>query len=283
MKHLTCLLLLAGIAFTTQAQTVDDYQPDSDGDGCVGMSDLLSLLSVFGSCEAQAFACSDPVNYQGYDYATVLIGEQCWFAENLRNELYLNGDSIPANLSDEDWVNTSSGAVAVYGEGISECYGYSPDGDVCDEAWSLNEYGRLYNWYAVDDARGLCPSGWHVPRDGEWMTLEIALGMSESEANDIGFRGTDQGTQMKTDYGWFAPFNNTNSSGFSALPGGKRSSNGHVAAGDYGYWWSSSPNFANPNPWCRVLSRSSHRVGRGTFYSNPRGGCSVRCIQDSEE
>ena len=59
----------------------------------------------------------------------------------------------------------------------------------------LNSYGRLYNWYAVDDARGLCPSGWHVPTDGEFMTLEMELGMSESEANDTGWRGTDQGTR----------------------------------------------------------------------------------------
>ena len=67
------------------------------------------------------FACGDPVSYQGYDYATVLIGEQCWFAENLRCQNFQNGDAIPANLSDSDWENTASGAVAVYGEGGSDC------------------------------------------------------------------------------------------------------------------------------------------------------------------
>ena len=265
MKHLTCLLLLAGIAFTTQAQTVDDYQPDSDGDGCVSMSDLLSLLSVFGSCETQAFACGDPVSYQGYDYATVLIGEQCWFAENLRNELYLNGDSIPANLSDEDWVNTSSGAVAVYGEGISECYGYSPDGDVCDEAWSLNEYGRLYNWHAVDDARGLCPNGWHVPTDGEWTALTDQLG------------GIVAGGQMKTNYGWISGGNGTNSSGFSGLPGGGRYSSFNDA-GSFGGWWSSSPY--GSSAWIRYLNSNNVYAHRITNIS--RGGLSVRCMRDNE-
>ena len=81
----------------------------------------------------------------------------------------------------------------------------------------------LYNWYAVDDARGLCPSGWHVPTDGEYMTLEMALGMSESEANDTGWRGTDQGTQMKSSPSDDPSWNGTNTSGFSALAGGSRS------------------------------------------------------------
>ena len=73
--------------------------------------------------------------------------------ENLRSENYENGDAIPANLSDSEWSSTTSGAVAVYGES-STCGHVSPDGDACDETWSLDEHGRLYNWYAVDDARG---------------------------------------------------------------------------------------------------------------------------------
>ena len=124
--------------------------------------------------------CGDPVSYQGYDYATVLIGEQCWFAENLRSENYENGDAIPSGLSDWDWHLTTSGAVAVYGEDAG-CDIYSPDIDACDPAQSLNEYGRLYSWYAVDDARGLCPSGWHVPTDGEWTVLTDHLGGESSQ------------------------------------------------------------------------------------------------------
>ena len=163
-----------------------------------------------GICDSEQFLqCGDPVSYQGYSYSTVQIGDQCWFAENLRNENYENGDAIPSNLSDSEWENTSSGAVAVYGEGSSDCNGDSPDGDPCDEAWSLSEYGRMYNWYAVEDARGLCPSGWHVPTDGEWTILTDHLG-GESVA----------GGQMKTNYGWANDGNGTNSSGFSGLPGG---------------------------------------------------------------
>ena len=169
--------------------------------------------------------------------------------------------------------------MAVYGEGSSNCESSSPDGDACDEAWSLNEYGRLYNWYAVDDVRGLCPSGWHVPTDGEWMTLEMALGMSESDANASGWRGTDQGTQMKTDYGWLGGGNGTNSSGFSGLPGGYRDYFGNLfAAGGDGYWWSSSPY--GSTAWFRYLSYIGEDVFRLNGY--PQAGNSVRCIQDSE-
>ena len=116
-----------------------------------------------------------------------------------------NGDSIPAGLSDSEWENATSGAVAVFGEGNSECDNYSPDGNACDETWSLNEYGRLYNWYAVDDARSLCPSGWHVPSDGEWTVIADFLGSSSVA-----------GGQMKSTYGWHEGGNGTNSSGFSA-------------------------------------------------------------------
>ena len=252
---------------------------DTNGDGCVQLNDLLDVLSAYGNC-GQALSCGDPVSYQGYDYATVLIGEQCWFAENLRNENYDNGDAIPAGLSDSDWSSTTAGATAVYGEGSSTCFTHTPDGDACDEAWSLNEYGRLYNWYAVDDSRGLCPSGWHVPTDGEWMVMETALGMSESEANSSGWRGTDQGTQMKTTYGWNGGGNGTNSSGYSGLPGGRRYYYNGVFydAGNYGYWWSSSPY--GSVAWYRGLEDGYEDVGRN--YDNRRYGFSVRCVRDAE-
>ena len=210
------------------------------------------------------FACGDPLSYQGYDYATVLIGEQCWFAENLRSELYLNGDSIPSNLSDNEWDNAWYGATAVHMESAS----------------NLAIYGRLYNWWAVHDVRGMCPSGWHVPSDVEWMTMEITLGMSEEEANNVGWRGTDEGSQMKTNYAWSAGGDGTNSSGFSGLPGGYRDPDGNfLGLGSFAGWWSSSPG-ANTQAWFRYLNGSIESVNRGDF--TPVFGFSVRCIQDAE-
>ena len=254
---------------------------DINNDGCVQLNDLLDLLTAYGDCAAEesAWQCGDPLEYQGYDYETVQIGEQCWFAENLRAENYRNGDSILANLNDDQWYSTTWGAVAVYGEGSSTCFTNTPDGDACDDAWSLNEYGRLYNWHAVNDSRGLCPVGWHVPSDENWITMEMALGMSEAEANQTGLRGADQGTQMKTDYGWYAGGNGTNSSGFSGLPGGDRTdSGGFNNTGYYGYWWSSSPS--STDAWFRVLFIENENVGR--FSSSPLLGFSVRCVRDAE-
>lgn len=132
----------------------------------------MNLLSLFGQpLEVAEWTCGDPVNYHGYDYSTVLIGEQCWFAENLRTEHYANGDVIPGDLSDSEWETAASGALAVYGEGTSDCLHGN-----CDEVQNLEDYGRLYNWHAVDDSRGLCPSGWHVPTNGEWTLLTDFLG-----------------------------------------------------------------------------------------------------------
>ena len=225
--------------------------------------------------EGVNWKCGDPVNYQGYDYATVQIGNQCWYAENLRSENYANGDAIPAGLSDSDWESATSGAMAVYGE-YEGCSNYSPDIDACDPSQSLDEYGRLYNWYAVDDARGLCPSGWHVPTDGEWMTMEMTLGMTEVEAYSTGWRGTNQGAQMKTAKGWARSGNGTNSRGFSGFPGGLRSYDGtFYLAGANGFWWSSSPY--GSDAWSRNLDGGIDDVYR--VATNPRWGKSVRCIK----
>jgi hypothetical protein len=105
-------------------------------------------------------AGAERVTFDGYDYRTVAIGDQCWFAENLRSDNYRSGAAIPGNLTDDQWTATTAGAQAVYK----------------NDPMHLATYGRLYNWYAVNDARGLCPSGWHVPSDEEWTVLTDALG-----------------------------------------------------------------------------------------------------------
>ena len=150
-------------------------------------------------------------------------------------------------------------------------WNYSPDIDACDEAQSLAAYGRLYNWYAVDDARGLCPAGWHVPTDGEWTELEDYI-------TSQGFAGTE-GTALKSTTGWYNNGNGTDDFGFSALPGGYRYSYGYFSnAGVYGFWWSSSPS--GGNAWLRacVYYRSSHH--RSNY--DPRYGFSVRCLRDAD-
>ena len=139
--------------------------------------------------------------------------------------------SFPSTLTDSQWNNANAGATTIYGEDDG-CTDYSPDLDSCDPVVALEEYGRLYNWYAVDDSRGLCPSGWHVPSQTEWQSLISSQGGSSSA-----------GEALKSTYGWSYSGQGTNSSQFSGMPGGKRQdgSGYYTSAGDKGIWWTSTP------------------------------------------
>jgi uncharacterized protein (TIGR02145 family) len=247
-----------------QACVVSEFcQEDLDGDGVIGINDLMQLLSSFGTM-CPIWMCGDPVNYHGYDYATVQIAEQCWFAENLRTELYSNGDAIPGELSEGEWSNTDSTNL-----GAQTIYTSNPA--------NLADYGRLYNWYAVDDDRGLCLAGWHVPTDVEFMTLEMELGMSESEANGMNYRGSDQGTQLKSSPDDSPSWNGTNTSGFSGLAGGVRYADGSFyLLTSHVYFWSASLN--GEYAWYRNLYTYNSEVSRN--YFDHQGGFSVRCVRD---
>lgn len=267
-----------------EAAVINPCYFDSDQSGIVDVTDLMNVLSVYGlACgeipEAAEFSCGESLDYFGYEYATVQIGQQCWFAENLRVESYSNGESIPNGLDDVDWYTTSQGAMTAYGEGASTCNNYVLAlGDACDETVSIPEYGRLYNWHAVADERGLCPSGWHVPSDLEWMTLELQLGMASSEVNGTGWRGTDQGSQLKNEDGWFQNGAGSNSSGFSGLPAGDRTNSIFVNAGTYGTFWSSTET-GGSTAWDRFIGYDDQRVYRTSFTK--QSGFSVRCLQNT--
>jgi uncharacterized protein (TIGR02145 family) len=206
-----------------------------------------------GSCSYGPAQCggASTVSFDGHTYALVGIGTQCWFKENLRSDNYRNGDAIPGNLTDGQWTSTGSGAQAVYN----------------NDPANLAMYGRLYNWYAVNDARGLCPVGFHVPSDNEWTVLENALGGSSVA-----------GTALKSSAADSPPWDGSNSSGFSALPGGFRYyySGGFGSLGYYGYWWSSSSS--GSGAWLRYLYSGSSDVYRN--YYDVRNGFSVRCVRD---
>ena len=158
--------------------------------------------------------------------------------------------------------------MATYGEGNSTCTTFSPLGDACDEAWSLEEFGVLYNWHAVADTRALCPSGWHVPSNNDWTELADGLGGS-----------LVAGQALKSESGWSNGGNGSNNSGFNGLPGGIRMTNGpFFNAGDFGYWWSSTP--AGTEAWFRFLNSSNNLIE--PYSDQPRFGFSVRCILDTE-
>ena len=240
---------------------------DADFDGCVGMTDLLDLLSTFGTCVEIPWTCGATLEYQGYDYETVKIGGQCWFAENLRAEFYLNGEAIPTGLSDTLWSSASQGAFAK-----------NPTPEYAWQGASAYDIGGpLYNWFAVDEVRGICPSGWHVPDDMEWEELAMSLGGS-SEA----------GQKMKAVEGWnpdcyfasVAPcqLEGTNESGFNGVPAGYRNYLGEfISLGLGALWWSAT---ADPQPNFRNIEFDSNELGSNSFDAH--SGHSVRCIKDSE-
>jgi len=199
-----------------------------------------------------AFVFKVKVKEGSKEIKSVKIGNQIWMAENLNVDYYRNGDPIPTGLSNAQWESTTQGACAIYN-----------DDDSNDKI-----YGKLYNWYAVSDARGLCPVGWHVPSDDEWTLLTLSLG-GEKVA----------GGKMKSSTGWNAPNTGaTNSSGFTGLPGGDRFNGGpYYTIGDLGYWWSSTElgsNFA----WYRGLGYLTSSVYRYSY--SKQNGFSVRCVKD---
>ena len=243
---------------------------DTDFDGCVGMTDLLDLLSVFGTCNETPWSCGDQLEYQGYDYATVQIGEQCWFAENMRSENYESGELIPANLDVGEWSQTNAGAVAVYGDEGSACDSFVPSGNACDANWSIDSFGRLYNWYTVVDSRKICPINWHVPDNDEWSSLAVFLGGDEVA-----------GSMMKSSLGWFQELNGSDPEGFGGAPGGYRDADEgfFFDAGYGGYFWSSSNTDGYPSSY--ILDAGLDALVNSNSFT-AEYGFSIRCIQDSE-
>jgi uncharacterized protein (TIGR02145 family) len=239
--------------------------PDNDGvcaedevSGCTDSNATNfnpSATEDDGSCvmpgPAQCGGAST-VTFDGHTYALVGIGSQCWFKENLRSDNYRNGDAIHGNLTNSQWASTGTGAQAVYN----------------NDPANLTAHGRLYNWYAVNDARGLCPMGFHVPSDEEWTVLENALGGSSVA-----------GTALKSSAADSPPWDGSNSSGFSALPGGYRNyyNGAFYDLGYGGYWWSSSPS--GSDAWLRYLYSGNSDVTRD-YDDFVRFGFSVRCVRD---
>ena len=198
---------------------------------------------------------STVTDIDGNVYQGIQIGTQCWTQSNLKVSKYRNGDNIPTGLSNSDWQNTTSGAYSIYNN--------DPVND--------GLYGKLYNHYAVTDTRGLCPTDWHVPSDGEWTTLENHLGGSSVAG------GALKSTALQpTPGGWNAPNTGaTNSTGFTALPGGVRYYYGaFISIANAGYWWSSFVTYGST----RILYFNSSIVDRTNF--DRAYGFSVRCLKD---
>jgi uncharacterized protein (TIGR02145 family) len=180
--------------------------------------------------------CGTISDADGNVYKTVVIGDQCWMRENLKTTRYRNGDPIPTTITPTTGIS----------EETAPEYQWAVNGDDSN----LDLYGRLYTWHTAANSRGVCPEGWRLPSDDDWKILEIALGMSRSEVNAIGSRGSSAyiGCKLagKADM-WgsnsiLARPDLFGTSGFDGLPAGARNSGGSfVTPGFSTYWWTSTP------------------------------------------
>lgn len=209
---------------------------------------LICLLSViFFNCTKKLGDVKPPLgNYStftdqrdGKTYKSITIGTQVWMAENLAYQT------------------------------VSGSWNYLGDKNLGAK------FGRLYTWAAALEA---VPAGWHLPTDEEWKKLEMTLGMSQSAADCINNRGTNEGRKLKTTLGWEGNTNGTDEVGFAALPGGFRSNSGtFLADGYYGYWWTSTED-GTTNAWIRLIESSNFGITRNISFKED--AYSVRCVKN---
>ena len=188
--------------------------------------------------------------------ATVTIGTQEWTAHNLDVVTFRNGDAIPEAQSDAEWKK------AYLEEKPAWCYLYS-------DAANGVKYGKLYNWFAVMDKRGLAPKGFHVPSKAEWERLVDFLGGQLLA-----------GKKLKCDAGWPNGGNGTNEVGFCGLPGGMRHYSGYFSKVQlYGHWWTTTP--LEPfYAWQYYLLSTDDAIGWYSLDFGKGAGMSVRCLKD---
>lgn len=188
----------------------------------------------------------------------VKIGSQVWMTENLNLGFFRNGDPVPEARSEKEW------ELAAANKQPAWCY-YDNDAE------NGKKYGRLYNWYAVNDPRGLTPAGWHIPTHSEWRQLTDCLG---------GWKVA--GTKLKSKQGWSSGGNGTDDAGFSGMPGGRRTRYDSdtfvfIGIGNWGYWWTST-GFTQKTSRTRSLCYKLEIVQRLDW--DKADGMSVRCVRD---
>jgi uncharacterized protein (TIGR02145 family) len=189
-----------------------------------------------------------------FNKESVKIGDQIWMKKNLGVVFYQNGDSIPHVQDPQSWSVLNSGAW---------CY--------VDE--NITKYGKLYNWYAVNDSRGLAPPSWNIPSNNDWQKLIDYLGDENSA-----------GMSMKSKYGWKDGGCGNNNSKLNFLPGGGRVGNGNVfgsIGGNIGFWTSTEIQVnsgESTSAFSRNLDYYNNKVYN--YRVNKRNGFYVRCLKN---
>lgn len=253
-KLLTTAVLLLIFTSSSFSQIIEE-----DTSICQGSPlSITVLVPCFDSIYNQNLTYGAVFDVEGNEYRTIQIGTQTWMAQNLNTSSYRDGTPIAPVTSNSVWFNlddTETGAWAYFNN---------------DSATYNCPYGKLYNFYAVEDTRGICPTGWHIPTDAEWDILRDFLDpLAAGNVNVAGGKMKSVGTMY-----WANPNTGaTNSSGWSGLPGGYRFSAGFfVSFGTLGTWWSASSR-------ARSL-QFDDEVLLDYTSNDKRFGMYCRCIQD---
>jgi uncharacterized protein (TIGR02145 family) len=264
-----------GVCWSTSPNPTIANSHTNEGPGSDGFTSSLTGLSGNTTYYVRAYATNsvgtsygDAVIFKTYtgilsdidgnNYYTVTIGDQVWMAENLKSTKYNDNTLVPLVAGATQWSSLTTPGYCWYEN---------------DETGNGDKYGALYNWYTVSAAnnggKNVCPTGWHVPGDAEWTVLTTYLG-GESIAGDK--------LKESDSFHWYSSNSGTNSSGFTALPGGDRSEEGVFSdiGSDGTFWSSSSAN--TDNAWFRSMSYNQSNVHRDTYLK--KDGFSIRCLKD---
>jgi uncharacterized protein (TIGR02145 family) len=275
-------ITVRGVCWNTTGNPTTEDSKTSNGTGSGDFVSIIQGLTAGSTFYIRAYATNSAgtvygeqrsfitplADANGNIYPYVTIGTQVWMKENLRTTKYNNGDTIGTTYPLHKMIS----------------YVDMPKyqwGSICP---SCSIYGRLYTWFAITDDRKVCPQGWHIPTDDEWKTLEIYLGMTRAQADSTGWRGTDQGSQLKSEDIWYyIPSHDipgTNTSGFSAYPAGYRTDHSFEAGGGFGgFWWTGTVDQSTEwGAWSRTLLSIESTVERTVKAKHD--GLSVRCVKD---
>lgn len=219
----------------------------------------MLIISITGGCRKDKNEPSVVTDGDGNEYSVITIGSRKWLGENLHSTKYNDGTPVPVVTDAAAWKSLNDAA----------CCWYNNEKERYDSV-----YGVLYNWHVVNTGK-ICPKGWHVPTRNEWVEISfntggyLIAGKSLKEADTTHWSGAYWQTTAPSD----------NQSGFTALPGGSRSSGLYLGIRDYGAWWSSTPD-KSEQPWAFILYASSIETYIDSFDKNQ--GFSIRCISDSD-
>ncbi len=254
-------ILSKGVCWSSSQNPTLEDSYTLDGAGSVSVSTKISGLIPSSTYYVRAYVTNTQGTFYGNQLSFVtlppqslIIGNYEWMKFNLNVSVFRNGDTIPEAKTAEEWIAAGNNQSPAW------CY-YN------DDPLNGAVYGKLYNWYAVNDSRGLAPDGWNIPTNNDWSTLVTAVGGSTYAGRNLKEAGT---AHWSANYG-------TNSSGFTALPGGWRITDGtFVTLTTQGNWWSSS---VYGSDWAYYFYLTSTTVKSYQAYKVRNFGMSVRCLR----